>query len=291
MKKISTLLASLAVAAAVNAVSAETWDMPGSYNNWNCEKNTFVDNGDGTWSQTIEDLYGDFKILKYETPNWENQWVSNGETVKNNVVYTAKYGGNSGDNIYMDGSGDNLHYYNAKVTITPGADNALTILVEAERVATPDDEWYIVGAKPFEWGFAEQYKFEKVEDDTWAYTVAGTVDGDFKIVKNAAWNNSYSTSGEVALGEVYTLTGPKDPIDNMKPVKGEKWVNPTFTLTVGDVITLKVTAENQSGIEAVEASEVAGAAVYYNLQGQRVANPENGLYIRVQGGKATKVVL
>ena len=34
-----------------------------------------------------------------------------------------------------------------------------------------------------------------------------------------------------------------------------------------------------------------GAAVYYNLQGQRVNNPEGGVYIRVQGKKAEKVRL
>ena len=30
---------------------------------------------------------------------------------------------------------------------------------------------------------------------------------------------------------------------------------------------------------------------YYNLQGMRVENPANGIYIRRQGSKATKVVL
>ena len=40
-------------------------------------------------------------------------------------------------------------------------------------------------------------------------------------------------------------------------------------------------------IEAVEEGEVA----WYTLQGVRVAEPENGLYIRVQGNKATKVLV
>lgn len=45
-----------------------------------------------------------------------------------------------------------------------------------------------------------------------------------------------------------------------------------------------------SGVESVEAEEVAdGPVVYYTLQGQRVANPENGIFIRVQGGNAAKV--
>ena len=30
---------------------------------------------------------------------------------------------------------------------------------------------------------------------------------------------------------------------------------------------------------------------YYNLQGVRVANPANGIFIRRQGSKATKVIL
>ena len=44
-----------------------------------------------------------------------------------------------------------------------------------------------------------------------------------------------------------------------------------------------------TGIESIEAA--AGEAEYFNLQGVRVANPENGLYIRRQGGKAVKVLV
>lgn len=34
-----------------------------------------------------------------------------------------------------------------------------------------------------------------------------------------------------------------------------------------------------------------GEAVYYNFNGMRVSNPSEGIYIRIQGGKATKVIL
>ena len=44
-----------------------------------------------------------------------------------------------------------------------------------------------------------------------------------------------------------------------------------------------------SGVAEIEAE--AAEAVYYNLQGVKVANPEKGLYIKVEGNKATKVVL
>ncbi len=53
------------------------------------------------------------------------------------------------------------------------------------------------------------------------------------------------------------------------------------------VIKGKLTGEG-SGVSAIAAE---GAVEYYNLQGVRVANPENGLYIKVQGNKAEKVVV
>ena len=46
----------------------------------------------------------------------------------------------------------------------------------------------------------------------------------------------------------------------------------------------KTTAIEEVGVDA-------GAAVYYNLQGVKVANPENGIFIKKQGNKTTKVVL
>ncbi len=46
---------------------------------------------------------------------------------------------------------------------------------------------------------------------------------------------------------------------------------------------------DQTGIEAIEATEAP--VEYYNLQGVRVANPENGIYVRRQGNTVTKVVV
>lgn len=45
------------------------------------------------------------------------------------------------------------------------------------------------------------------------------------------------------------------------------------------------------GVEGIEMDEFNGEAVYYNLQGVKVANPENGLYIVKQGNKASKVLV
>ena len=46
---------------------------------------------------------------------------------------------------------------------------------------------------------------------------------------------------------------------------------------------------SEAGIEGVEIDENNAPAVYYNLNGVEVENPVNGLFIKVQGGKASKV--
>ena len=52
--------------------------------------------------------------------------------------------------------------------------------------------------------------------------------------------------------------------------------------------TLTVNYAVETGVAGVEA-EVNAAPVYYNLQGVRVAQPENGLYIEVKGNSSRKV--
>ena len=60
---------------------------------------------------------------------------------------------------------------------------------------------------------------------------------------------------------------------------------PQLTVTYNKVAA----PDDPSAVEAVEAAE--GAAEYFTLQGVRVANPEHGIFIRVAGGKAKKVVI
>lgn len=50
-----------------------------------------------------------------------------------------------------------------------------------------------------------------------------------------------------------------------------------------------LTVTGETGIAAVDVEE--GEAVYFNLQGMRVLNPENGLYIERRGNKARKVLI
>lgn len=51
--------------------------------------------------------------------------------------------------------------------------------------------------------------------------------------------------------------------------------------------SITVSYDITTGIQSVEADS---EAIYFNLQGQRVANPDRGIFIRVQGGKAVKII-
>lgn len=59
-----------------------------------------------------------------------------------------------------------------------------------------------------------------------------------------------------------------------------------------DVVSFYVSNDGQvSGIENVATDIIAGEAVYYSLQGQRVNADHPGMYVRQQGGKAEKFII
>lgn len=59
----------------------------------------------------------------------------------------------------------------------------------------------------------------------------------------------------------------------------------------GNKDNLKIVEDDPTGIEDIEINEAEGSVEYFNLQGVRVENPANGLYIRRQGSKVTKVII
>lgn len=80
---------------------------------------------------------------------------------------------------------------------------------------------------------------------------------------------------------------------NVEPVADDP--NSVYIYTFaqqGAMVKCKFTAPEGAGVEDLVVSDDENAPVeYYNLQGIRVANPENGIFIRRQGSKATKVIL
>lgn len=289
MKKIFTLACAAIAAISFNANAADIWAMPGTYNGWSLENNLFEE-VDGVLTQKIAEIKGDFKVVKYtdEVKNWDIAWgvAAAGDIVEANkdVALTFK-----GANANLP-AGKVLK--NVTVTIVPGADNALTIKFAPESIEDEQEAWYLVGEAPLEWNFNDNTIMTKAGDNVYTKTVdAATADKfTFKVDKNGAWSNCYilpEVVTAVELGKEYELVGPVDSQNNMHIAAD--WTNVTVTVTIdGEKVKMVCTA-GEGAIEAIDADNTP--AIYFNLMGQRVANPENGVFVRVQNGKATKVIL
>lgn len=89
-----------------------------------------------------------------------------------------------------------------------------------------------------------------------------------------------------AIAQGYTLgneitvpTNGNTYVGGAMLVKGENF-------TPDMLYRIEITAELSSSVDAIEAE---GVAEYYTLQGVKVANPENGIFVKVVNGKASKV--
>ena len=72
---------------------------------------------------------------------------------------------------------------------------------------------------------------------------------------------------------------------------GFRYVSTAERAGTWEIQNVNVTGEKKDstvGIDGIEAED--GKTVYFNLQGVRVQNPEKGIFIRVQNGKATKIM-
>ena len=151
-----------------------------------------------------------------------------------------------------------------------------------------------------------------------AYYSPATAPASIAMIINDA--DGVNTPAKVSLGDalndngaVYPAIGPKSNDDwqgidisfaDLKriypafvPTASTSWKGNILSVLAGGVAgqTLALDAiyfyqlEDQSGVQNVAIDENL-PVVYYNLQGVRVDNPENGIFIARQGSKSMKVV-
>lgn len=126
--------------------------------------------------------------------------------------------------------------------------------------------------------FGNNYKFEdfSVKDNKYFNSseylfIAGTISDEEYKARREAVAAEYSAT--ITIEGKGTKEYPVIPdIANLTP-------------TLAPKVTVVV---DPSGIAEVE-NDLSGNVEYYNLQGIRVENPENGIFIRRQGNKTTKV--
>ena len=126
---------------------------------------------------------------------------------------------------------------------------------------------------------------------------------------NGNWTFRFYNDTEftVSVPEAYNLTGIEFDGTNLGTnwtysngaLNGKVWTPASATNTVtiakvktGDnpsIKTMTVYYADAAGVEEILAADDS-QAVYFNLQGQKVNNPERGIFIKVVNGKAAKVV-
>ena len=125
------------------------------------------------------------------------------------------------------------------------------------------------------WAGKSAYDLRTYKNSTMTFTVTGAA--ITSIVFTGSEVGSSSMTSEEGTFEGKTWKGDSQSI--------------TFTAKATTKInTITVTYDTATGIEDTMVDENAPVE-YYNLQGVKVANPENGIFIKKQGAKATKVVL
>lgn len=192
-------------------------------------------------------------------------------------------------------------------TITVSADlSTLTLTGELSPVEEFDhpDQLYVRGAVS-DWGISEDYKMTLQDDrgPNGEYVYATNdiaLSGEFKICHQEDWNAGFGNFGRqnyegtdgslaVTVGGTY---GAWDGCDNFNATTPIDACQVKFYFVGKNKEGNKVEIAAPSGVESIQAAENA-QAVYYNLQGVEVSADQlnAGVYIKVAGGKASKVLV
>ena len=136
----------------------------------------------------------------------------------------------------------------------------------------------------------EKWQFKS--EDGVNYSLACTIGAgvEFKIADGSWGAINYTANEEIFLEDdgTYTSVWGKDGANTTLAADFEGTIS--FTLPASaEGLEVKF-ASKGAGIDSVVAEENA-PAVYYNLQGVKVANPENGIYVVRQGSKVSKVLV
>ncbi|MDE7380701.1 MAG: Ig-like domain-containing protein [Muribaculaceae bacterium] len=106
-----------------------------------------------------------------------------------------------------------------------------------------------------------------------------------KAAEEEIWANKAEMLAYPGIKESNSTTfnvGEDDQEAQFYLVKGDKVLN------IPVAVTSNVEKDTNTAVEGIEAAEFAE---YFNLQGVKVATPENGVYVKVVNGKASKVIV
>ncbi len=217
----------------------------------------------------------------------------------NTGAYGCNYGEQAGVAVALEpGYTENINTpWKGDYTITVAAD--LSIITLTTNTPKPSEdalpEIYFRGDMN-SWNPEAAWQFEALSKTTFRFVCAEgqsiKVGEGFKVA-DADWNKYNYGNGSTVIfdmeNEVFH-NGENMAID--EEFNGIAWLNTDIEgaafLTLSNDKTYTPDWFDPSAVEAID---VENAPVYYfNLQGVRVENPANGIFVKVVGNKATKVV-
>lgn len=185
-----------------------------------------------------------------------------------------------GDDVRKSGfavrnrSNQKIYFYEGSEWLTFGAPATKTSGTEGFDVFTIGDKSYSIN--PVVMTKSHENAFEIADED--GNTIFNSVnDGGVPVACETGGQSFgsynarpvYNEAGEVEKVEIYQWYGAQN----------------------NNCLAAMFTVSKTQGVNDVIAADAEVAPVYYNLQGVRVANPANGLYIKVAGEKASKVLV
>lgn len=267
-----------------------TWDLPGMEVKANAE---------GNFVFTVNNL-SKFKFATVEATEWDDPDTGfNANAFGPESSFSNKVANTGGETLPI------VHWGSDLLTPWPG-DYTVTINGDVTTMnlytTTPEPQEapavYIRGdLDGNNWGAVARWQFTYNEAAN-NYTFNATGENilpagkEFKVA-DADWgkiNYGYGPGTvEVADEGETTIDLGFNNGTNLKMAKDFEGTI-TFTITGNEQATLTFEPSGTTGVEGIDAEN--GEAVFFNLQGVKVVNPEKGgIYIKVVNGKAEKVVL
>lgn len=243
----------------------------------------FEDKGNGLYEWKGSVLGSGFKI---NDGTWSNPQYNIGSAGADISMNTPYY-------YWADGSSGNIAFDGFTTINDPVVELDLNTETITITGGTPDgvSSWYITGINEA-WELTDDWKLEQVgstnvfEREVYVVTTVATCK-----VSDDGWSHQYGTN----LPEEVFID-PNNLTVTLEPVSGEGG-NVPYELEEGtylvqfdlDELTLTFASPGQDGVETVVMGGEAKAE-YFNLHGQRVLNPDKGIFVKVLNGKAVKVV-
>ena len=169
-----------------------------------------------------------------------------------------------------------VNVYNRNVQIYP-----IEYRKQTETTTTP-----VVTEKTYAHG--EVIEFTGLEEGAHIYYRHGGEDPDHNNVFTGSASNSPM---KAAVNTTWTYNHTTHPLtfsDGQEMIVKFMAKKPGKVASEVKSVGINANGEATTGLENIAVEEAE--AVYYNLQGVRVENPAAGVYVRVAGGKATKVM-